>query len=93
MFFYHGTRLFAARQGDFKLYFYKKNPAGYPEKMEKLEIVTLVNLQHDPSERFDLAAHHPDVINKIEALVARHRATVVPVKSNLEKRTRAKSTS
>jgi len=86
MFFYHGTRLFAARKGPFKLYYYKNNPAGYPEKMEKLETLTLFNLQHDPSERFDLAAIHPEVIKEIEALVARHKATVVPAKSNLEKR-------
>jgi arylsulfatase A-like enzyme len=54
--------------------------------MEKLETLTLFNLQHDPSERFDLAAIHPEVIKEIEALVARHKATVVPAKSNLEKR-------
>jgi arylsulfatase A-like enzyme len=37
MFFYHATDLFAARLGDYKLYYLKNNPIGYPEKIEKLE--------------------------------------------------------
>ncbi len=36
MFFYHGTKLFAARLGDYKLYYYKNEPLGYPQKLEKM---------------------------------------------------------
>lgn len=86
MFYYHGTRIFAARQGDYKLYFYRNNPRGYPEKVEKLEAYQLFNVQQDPSERFDVAAKHPEVISQVEALVRRHQETVKPVASNLEKR-------
>lgn len=86
MFYYHGTRIFAARKGDFKMYFYKNNPAGYPEKIEKLAAYQLFNLQHDPSERFDLADKYPEVIKEIEAMVSTHKATVKPVESKLEKR-------
>lgn len=86
MFFYHGTRLFAARKGAYKLYFLKNNPVGYPEKIEKLDTYQLFNLSHDPSERYDIAAAHPDVIREIEDMVRRHLATVVIAPSNLEKR-------
>ena len=86
MFFYHGTRIFAARKGDYKLYFYENNPAGYPEKMRKLDTLRLFNLQHDPSEKYDLAEAHPEIIAEITALVARHRATVDSVGTQLEKR-------
>ncbi len=86
MYFYHGTRLFAARKGDFKLYYYKNNPAGYPEKMEKLDTPTLYNVQHDPSERFNIAAKHPDKIQEIDALVSQHKASMVIAASHLEKR-------
>lgn len=65
LFYYHGTRLFAARKGNYKLYYYRNNPAGYPEKMEKLESVQLFHVQHDPSERFDLAEKHPEIIPKL----------------------------
>lgn len=86
MFFYHGTRIFAARKGAFKMHFYKNNPLGYPEKMEKLETYQLFNVQHDPSERFDLAEKHPEVLKEIEAMVLNHQATVKPVQSQLEKK-------
>jgi arylsulfatase A-like enzyme len=86
MMYYHGTRIFAARKGAYKLYFYKNNPLGYPEKLEKLETLQLFNLQADPSERFDVAAAHPEVIRDIEAMVAAHRTTVVAAPTNLERR-------
>ncbi len=86
MFFYHGTRIFAARKGDFKMYFYKNNPLGYPEKLEKLDTCQLFNLQHDPSEKYNLADQYPHVLKEIEALVRDHRATVDSVGSQLEKR-------
>ena len=85
MFYYHGTRLFAARQGDYKLYYYRNNPAGYPARVEKLDSLQLFNVQHDPSERFNLADKHPEIIREIEQLVATHRKGMNPLPSNLEK--------
>lgn len=86
MLYYHSTRLFAARKNDFKLYFFKNNPQGYPEKLEKLTTYTLYNLQHDPSERFDIAAKYPEKVREIEEMVRQHQATVVAAPSQLEKR-------
>ncbi len=86
MLFYHGTRIFAARKGDYKMYFYKNNPIGYPEKMEKLDTAQLFNVQHDPSEKFDLADQYPQVLAEIENMVRQHETTVDSVGSQLEKR-------
>jgi arylsulfatase A len=86
MYYYHGSRVFAARKGDYKLYFYRNNPLGYPEKMEPLEQYQLYNLQHDPSERYDLAGKEPGVMKEIEQMVQKHKATVEPAESRLEKR-------
>lgn len=86
MFYYHGTRIFAVRKGDFKLHFFSNNPIGYPERMRKLDTVKLYNLQHDPSEQYDIASEHPDVIREIQTLVQQHRATIDSVGSQLEKR-------
>jgi arylsulfatase A len=86
MFFYHGTRIFAARKDDFKLYFYANNPAGYPERMVKLDSLRLFNLQHDPSEKYNIADQHPNVIDEIKDLVRAHRATVDSVESQLDER-------
>lgn len=86
MFFYHGTRLFAARQGDHKLYYYENNPHGYPERLERLDTHRLFNVAHDPSERFDLIDRQPSVVQRIEAMVADHQAGVEPVESQLDRR-------
>lgn len=86
MFYYHGTRIFAARKGDYKLYFYANNPLGYPERMQKLDSLRLFNIQHDPSEKYDVARQHPDIIREIISLVEQHSSTVEPVSSQLEKR-------
>ena len=41
---------------------------------------------HDPSEKYDLAEKHPEIIREIQDMVEAHQAGVIPVKSNLEKR-------
>ncbi len=85
MIYYHGTKIFAARKGDHKLYFYSNNPLGYPEKLEKLEKYKLYNLAIDPSEKEDIIDQHPEMVKEIEAMVAAHEKTVKPVESQLEK--------
>ena len=86
MFYYHGTRIFAVRKGDFKMHFYKNNPLGYPEKMEKLDTVTLFNLQHDPAEKYNIASANQQIIEEIELMVQVHRATLEPVGTQMEKK-------
>ncbi|EAZ82500.2 sulfatase family protein [Algoriphagus machipongonensis] len=86
MFYYHGDRLFAVRKGDFKLYFYKNNPMGYPAKVEKLDSLKLFNLAHDPYERFDIAVGNDEIINDIKTLVAEHQENLTLGATQLEKR-------
>ncbi len=86
MFYYHGDRLFAVRKGDYKLYFYKNNPMGYPEKLEKLDTLSLFNLSHDPSERFDIASQHPEIIQDMHDLVEKHQSNLVKGETQLERR-------
>lgn len=90
MFYYHDQFLFAARKGDYKLYFYSNNPQGYPAKLEKLAKLQLFNVQHDPSERYDLADKYPEVIKEIEAMVKEHLLYAAPAPTHLEKRITAK---
>lgn len=86
MFYYHGTRVFAVRKGNYKLHYYQNNPLGYPEKLEKLEKKKLYHIQHDPSEQYDLADQYPDIIESIEKLVETHRDDLEIAPSNLERR-------
>jgi arylsulfatase A-like enzyme len=86
MFFYHGTRIFAVRKDNYKLYFYENNPTGYPERMRKLDTLRLFDLNADPSEKWDISGQHPEVINDIQKLVQQHRQSVDSVGSQLEKK-------
>lgn len=86
MFHYHDQHLFAVRKGAYKLVYYSNNPLGYPQKLEKLEKPLLYNVEHDPSERYDIAASNQEVIKEIETMVQQHLKNTQPAKSHLEKR-------
>ena len=86
MIYYHDEKIFAARKGNYKLYFYRNNPLGYPEKIEKIDAPELYNLDHDPSERYNIAASHPDRIKEIQDVVARHQSTIEIADTQLDKR-------
>lgn len=85
MFYYHSTKIFAARKGKYKLHYYSNNPMGYPEKLEKLEKRKLFDLEVDPSEKYDIIDQHPEIVKEIEEMVATHLESVVPVENQLEK--------
>jgi len=85
MFFYHGLELFAVRKGDFKLYFYKNNPDGYPQRLVKLDKPELFNIQKDPSERFNIIDSYPRIVQEIKLLVENHQSELEPVESQLDK--------
>ena len=44
----------------------------------------LYHLGSDPSERFDVAAEHPEVLAEIALEVERHRSSLTPVESHLD---------
>jgi arylsulfatase A-like enzyme len=82
-FYYRGTQLYAARKGPYKAHFVTQSAYG-PDKPVKHDPPLLFHLGHDPSERFDIAAAHPDVLRDIGEEVERQRARVVPARSQLE---------
>lgn len=81
-FYYRGETLTACRLGEWKVHFltqlgYGAHPA------EKHSPPLLFHLGHDPSEKRNIAAAHPDVIARIQAAVQAHQLGVVPVPSQL----------
>ncbi len=76
-FYYRGDRLFACRLGEWKAHFSTQNGFGQP-KAEAHEPPLLFHLGRDPSEQRNVAADHPDVLEKIRAAVVAHRAGLVP---------------
>ena len=54
------------------------------EKRVEHETPELYHLLHDPSEKYNIAGDHPEVIEQIRKLVAEHKKTVKPVENQLE---------
>jgi arylsulfatase A-like enzyme len=83
--YYRGRQLMAARLGPWKAHFMTQ--AGYGQlKPEKHDPPLLFNLDNDPSEQYDLAKDHGDVIADIRKLVSEHESGLVAPPSQLELR-------
>ena len=80
--YYRGTRLMAARLGPWKAHFITQSAYG-GGKPETHDPPLLFQLEHDPSERHNVAAEHASVIEEINDLVAKHREKLVVAKSQL----------
>ncbi len=85
MFFYRGTRVFAARVGNYKAHFITKAAYGSTAETHH-DPPLLYHLGHDPGEQWDLARRHRDVIQRIRQVVDEHQAGVKPVENQLVKR-------
>lgn len=83
LYFYWGQDLEAVRSGNWKLHFPHKyrtlggkpgGTGGIPADYQTGEIgLALFDLQNDPSETTDVAAQHPEVVKRLEALADQAR--------------------
>jgi arylsulfatase A-like enzyme len=89
MFYYRNTRLHAVRKGQYKAHFITKK--AYVKGATRIahNPPLLYDLNKDPSEKYNIALQHPQVIEDIRQAAAKHAATVVPVKDQLAERTGA----
>ncbi len=81
--YYRGRQLMAARLGPWKAHFKTQDGYGQP-KYEEHDPPLLYNLEHDPSEKYDVAKAHPEAISDIRRLVAEHEAGLEVPPSQLE---------
>lgn len=84
MFYYHGTRVFAVRSGPWKAHFLTKTSYIGQKEAKVHDPPLLYHLGHDPSEKYDVAEDHPDVIERLLQLKQQHEATIEPVVNQLE---------
>ncbi len=75
MFYYRGDRLFAVRVGDYKAHFITQS--GYEPQATEHDPPLLYNLNVDPSEKYDIAADHPEMIEVIMEVVRQHNEALV----------------
>jgi arylsulfatase A-like enzyme len=85
MIYYRGATVFAVRHGAFKAHFFTRSEYG-ADTVAAHQPPLLYNLDHDPSEKFDVAKDHPAVVAEIERIAAAHKKGVNPVPSQLEPR-------
>jgi arylsulfatase A-like enzyme len=85
MFYYRGAKLYAVRKGPYKAHFITKPAYGKGEAVEH-DPPLLYHLAHDPSEKYNVAKNHPDIIADIRKEVEQHRKTLVPGEDQLAKR-------
>jgi len=81
--FYRGAQLYAARKGEFKAHFVTR-PSYGNDPPANHDPPQLFHLGNDPSEQFDVAKKHPEVLAEVACLVKEHQAGLVPVRSQLE---------
>jgi arylsulfatase A-like enzyme len=86
VFYYRQRELYAVREGAWKAHFISEGAYGQFGDRVVHETPELYNLDRDPSERFNVAAAHPDVVGRLRAMAAAHLAGVAPYPSRLEAR-------
>ena len=86
MIYYHGDEVFAVRQGMYKAHFKTKTSYTGQRQAEVHDPPLLYHLGHDPGEQHDVAKQHPDVIDRLRQVKAKHEAGVEPVESQLTRK-------
>ena len=81
--YYRGDELFAVRLGPWKAHFQTQTGYGEPKPV-KHDPPLLFHLDHDPSERFNVAAANPTVLAQIQAAVNDHRKSMTLGKPQLD---------
>ena len=90
MFYYHRSRLFAVREGDWKLHLFKRTatPGQKLGDAVRCEPLELYNLAEDVSESSDRAAGEADIVARLTRMAAEFDASIQPA-MRLPPRTRS----
>jgi uncharacterized sulfatase len=82
LFFWRFQDVFAVRKGPYKAHFTTMNSFS-TQPPEQHQSPLLFNLEVDPSEQFNIADQHPEVVAELSRLVADHKKTIEPVVDQL----------
>ena len=75
--FYRGATIFAARKGPWKAHFITQWAYEEDNRYMEHDPPLLYHLDLDPSEQYNIAEEHPEVIEEINAMVEAHQASMV----------------
>ena len=86
VFYWREEKLYAVRVGPWKAHFITQGCYGDGPDRQEHDTPELYHLEHDPSEKYNIAEHHPEVIEKLEQIAETHRRSIKPVEIQLIKR-------
>ena len=86
VFYWREEQLYAVRVGPWKAHFITQGCYGLGQKREEHDVPELYHLEHDPSEKYNIAELHPEVIEKLKAVAEQHRQSIQPVEDQLIKK-------
>ncbi len=84
--YYRGQTIYAARKGAYKLHYITQTEYVKDTKKVIHKQPLLFNLEIDPSEKYNIAKDHPEVIVEINKMVELHKSGVITVKDQLAER-------
>ena len=88
LFSYGSSGLAAVRHGAYKAHFLIPPPGNQLGASRPSEgAPQLYDLDQDPSEKFDLAARHPEIVGELRRMADDHKKTIVAVKDQIATRT------
>ncbi|MBG99993.1 MAG: arylsulfatase [Solibacterales bacterium] len=85
MYFYRRQELYAIRKGPFKAHFVTEDAFADDVVRKEHDPPLLFNLEHDPSEQYNVAKQHPEVMDEIQEMVRDHQAVIKIVESEVAK--------
>ncbi len=83
MFYYRSTDLIAYRRGPWKIFI--RDPDPWTDEYGEEDIPLLFNVETDPSEQFNIAPDHPQLIEALSARAAAHMDSVAEIPSELDR--------
>ena len=86
VFYYSGRDLFAMRVGPYKAHFITQEAYVFNAEKVYHDPPLLFNIEEDPSERFNIAEKHPEVIAEIQKALEIHKEKMKPGPDLLEER-------
>ena len=89
IFYYRSREIYAVRYGEFKAHFITQGAYNYPEGSDEKIVLKkpfLFNLNIDPSEKYNIAEKHPQIVNKINNILESHKLNLNAPKDLLDDR-------
>ena len=86
VFYWREEQLYAVRVGPWKAHFITQGCYGIGPKRQEHETPELYHLEHDPSEKYNIADLHPEQLEMLQAIAEEHRQSIEPMENQLIKR-------